>query len=199
MSNNGIPYLNDWQADNYPVIFDEGDEALKYVKTGNKIAVPGSGGGVEIKSETVILNDEQIKALPTTGVEIVAAPGAGKYISVIFGNWVLDATADSYGDITDASFQLVSTNGNYLSVPSISETALGLSAIRTSNFLCPPAQDGSGSFAGTIVTGGSSNTTPVIENEAVLIKDDWGGGVNYTGGNAANTLKVTVYYIEVTL
>lgn len=45
MSNNGIPPLNDWQADNYPVIYDEGDSTTKYVKDGNKVAI--SGGGVE--------------------------------------------------------------------------------------------------------------------------------------------------------
>jgi hypothetical protein len=43
MSNNGIPPLNDWQADNYPVIYDEGSEQLQYVKTGNKITVAGGG------------------------------------------------------------------------------------------------------------------------------------------------------------
>ena len=41
MSNNGIPPLNDWQADNYPVIYDEGAETSYYVKTGAKIEIPG--------------------------------------------------------------------------------------------------------------------------------------------------------------
>lgn len=34
---NQIPYLNDYQGDNYPVIYDEGDSQLKYVKEGNKV------------------------------------------------------------------------------------------------------------------------------------------------------------------
>lgn len=40
MSNNGIPPLNDWQADNYPVIYDEGNETSYYVKSGDKIENP---------------------------------------------------------------------------------------------------------------------------------------------------------------
>lgn len=43
MSNNGIPPLNDYQSDNYPVIYDEGDETSYYVKSGNKHAITGGG------------------------------------------------------------------------------------------------------------------------------------------------------------
>ena len=41
MSNNGIPPLNDWQADNYPVIYDEGDAKSYYVKSGVKNEITG--------------------------------------------------------------------------------------------------------------------------------------------------------------
>ena len=44
MSNNGIPPLNDWQADNYPVIYDESESKLNYVKTGSKIEISTGGG-----------------------------------------------------------------------------------------------------------------------------------------------------------
>lgn len=43
MSNNGIPPLNDWQADNYPVIYDEGADTLQYVKTGTKVDINTGG------------------------------------------------------------------------------------------------------------------------------------------------------------
>jgi len=35
--------MNDWQSDNYPVIYDEGDETLKYVKTGVKNNIDTGG------------------------------------------------------------------------------------------------------------------------------------------------------------
>ena len=47
MSNNGIPALNDWQADNYATVYDEGAAKLYYVKTGSKVEIPLGGDGVQ--------------------------------------------------------------------------------------------------------------------------------------------------------
>lgn len=80
----------------------------------------GSGGGVEILSASRTLTDEQIKALPTTGVEIVAAPGEGKMISIIDVLVISNITA-IYTDITDASLQLLS-NGAAVSTVLRSES-----------------------------------------------------------------------------
>jgi hypothetical protein len=65
MSNNGIPPLNDWQADNYPVIYDEGESQLKYVKTGGKIDV--AGGGSSYLSYVALLTQAGTNA-PTANV-----------------------------------------------------------------------------------------------------------------------------------
>jgi hypothetical protein len=59
MSNNGIPPINDWQSDNYPVVYDEGEAKIKYVKTGVKIdATITATGGITLdpdSPETVTL------------------------------------------------------------------------------------------------------------------------------------------------
>lgn len=48
MSNNGIPPLNDWQEDNYPVIYDEGNETSYYVKNGNKNEIASGSLGYSV-------------------------------------------------------------------------------------------------------------------------------------------------------
>src|SRR5690242_19531048 len=60
----------------------------------------GGGGSSVVQTATKTLTDAQIKALPTTPIELVAAPGSGKVIwwSMI----VLRATiAGSYTNIGD--------------------------------------------------------------------------------------------------
>lgn len=52
MSNNGIPPLNDWQDDNYPVIYDEGNSKSYYVKTGNKVEITGGSSSYLVYTGT---------------------------------------------------------------------------------------------------------------------------------------------------
>lgn len=160
----------------------------------------GSGGGVEILSASRTLTDEQIKALPTTGggVEVVAAPGVGKMIVPISAYAILDSTAGAYSDTTDASLGLV-CNSNFMS--SLTKWGSSLSDNKKSYipFLVPYSENGTGTFADNVVTYSKTDAPTQLENQPISVVDSWGGIPDYTGGNAANTLKVTVYYIEVTL
>jgi hypothetical protein len=57
--------------------------------------------------------------------------------------------------------------------------------------------NGVNDFDGYIV--GAWQVTPAeADNMPLILRDDW-NGTDYTGGNSANTLKVTVYYVVVDL
>lgn len=148
-----------------------------------------------VLSASVLLTDTQIKALPTTPVAIIAAPGAGFRNRVITASYRIDATAGAYTgiDATAADLSLV----------------LGPSFWRASD----PIYNDSASSK-TLLTDflGNAHSRVVdiaqkwdyelanlgipadIGGKALQFRAFQGTGLDFTGGNAANTLRVTVYY-----
>jgi hypothetical protein len=155
-----------------------------------------SGGGSSLLSATVELTDAQIKALPT-GFEIISAPGVGKILFPVAANFVLNIAGVYTGDAASASWNLIySTTTDYVSAFVQSATILtnGL-GIKSGMFLIPYSKP-------SVSFDDASTTIPNNvdrSNLGISIKDDWNGSSPYTGGNAANTLKVTVYYVEIDL
>lgn len=150
---------------------------------------------------TVTLTNDQIKALPTTPFEIIAAPGANKIIFPLAAwlrvNWVAD-----YGNIdvnTDLQFQV---GGNLLL--SILE---GANSSITS-LLAGGGPDGSNAFTTSQIfsrsTGAAAYTigagmagfydSDVANKPLQVLAANTG---DFTGGNAGNTLKISVYYVVV--
>ena len=158
-----------------------GSELVEIVQSGeNKKtttqAVANLAGSSYLVAE-VTLTDDQIKALPTTPVEIVAAPGAGKYLQLIIAS-VYANFVSAYN--IDLGAYILNDNGN---------------GFGSELFTIATAEPLQNIFQ--VQMDGSSSAPNVIENKnlAVISFD----GVNLTGGNAANTLKVTVYYVIVDL
>jgi hypothetical protein len=150
-----------------------------------------------MKSISVNLTDAQIKALPTTPIQILPAPGAGKMQIVFQAIISWNFLAGAYTASADASFQL------------LSGTSLVLKSILTpAQSILQNAQKGVAILSGPYMQGDSSPTfspsvtpQPVInltaiplENLPLVFADTWGGVGNYTGGNAANTMKIQVFY-----
>ena len=147
-----------------------------------------------LQKATVTLTNAQIKALPTTPVEVVAAPGAGKLLVALYSVFALTTHAGDYTNINaaaqlgvDLSFGL-STSAGVLNEAS----GGGVSGVL--------AVGGPGiGFVGH--TGNSPPFEPptTFVNTALVVAALNGGSGDFTGGNGANTLKVTVYYVVVDL
>ena len=157
---------------------------------------------VTVLSQAVVLTDEQIKELPTTPVEIVPAPGAGKIILPLYGvarlQWVSD-----YDNIHEAA-QLrfvVGTAGDAL-FPFRQDNASDVSGL-----LAGGGPDGSIGWSPTRFSGKvpvapgpvlGSGTAQFYDSDLVnfplVFQADNGASGNFTGGNADNSLKVTVLY-----
>jgi len=157
----------------------------------------GGGEGGALLSATVELTNAQIIALPSTGVELVAAQGSGKIINVV-SCYCVTNFASVYTGTTDASLNLMM---GLAYVNSTFPDWAGALETTTRKGLKLPENSysaGGGSFAGETIGLMSTNLTN-LEDEALVLKDDYSGLSDYGGGNAANTLKVTVFYTIVDL
>lgn len=159
----------------------------------------GSASGAAILKAEVTLTDAQVKALPTTAFTLVAAPGLGFTIVPLMVYLNSKFVAGAYTNINANSSMQVdlpvgSTWSNYLANDS------GASLTYLSTFL--------GASSGRVVFReyqDVSTTSPgwgplvyppgsTFENGALQLKVDNGGSGDFTGGNAANGLKVVTYY-----
>lgn len=164
---------------------------------GDEATLPAST--VTILQASVTLTDAQIKALPTTAVQLVAAPGADKVLMPVALFGVLDTAAAEYAGVTGAGWDIfVGADGTNLILNTIQADALlGAAAERLiGSYGLTPI--GFGNFDGFNL-GWTSPGAPLADwaNQPLYIKDQWKGGGAYTGGDAANTLKVTVWYAVV--
>lgn len=175
--------------------------------------LPIANGG--IARATLTLTDAQIKALPTTAITLVAATGAGFLARLIAAPSLhLISTSGAYTNINSTYAALVVSytdnagpwasnavlNDN-TTTPAVSQFAsfLGTTTDKLAWLSVPNvyAIDGAGAVEWTV---NGSNTDPgptmsVVENKALVLSMDNNGSGNLTGGNAANSLKVTIYYV----
>lgn len=158
-------------------------------------------GVVSVLSKTVTLTDAQIKALPTTAVQIVAAPGVGKMIIVLAAHLTCSFVTGAYTNIdADGSVILIDAETNYEFTGGFSNNVAESFSFVTDIFgqtfsrlvEMPPKLV---TVALNFPSPPSYELLENIENQAMRIRAFNSG--NFTGGDPANTLKVTVLYTVV--
>lgn len=153
-----------------------------------------------VRVATVTLTDAQIKALPTTPITVLAAPGANKIVFPLAAWYRLEWHAD-YSDINGACALHLKVGTSEVLIPI--DNSLGFMTV---NNLLADGESASawvGSYHGTDIVSGnpygvSGYTDGDIVNKSILFSAT-NGGSDFTGGHASNTLKVTVYYMIVDL
>lgn len=151
-----------------------------------------------IHTVTVTLTDAQIKTLPTISVEVLPAPGANKIILLFGGYFVLDSRGGSYTNIANASWQFGFDYNKFWSSTTLVQTILGGNPdIYIMQIAGTALQTGTGDFAGEVLV--AQSTVQLDVNTPLFLRDIYDGVTNYTGGNAANLLKVNLYYAIVDL
>lgn len=144
-----------------------------------------------LQKATVELTDAQIKALPTTPVQVVGAPGSGKAI-VLISAVLSTVIAVDYTNF-DGTFSVLRLNygSGDASINAVAEELLtGVGAGSVVVLGSQAYTDGSTIFASSNGPGDNLALTIVAANGNP-------SAGNFTGGNAANTLTVTVFYTTV--
>jgi len=172
--------------------------------TGKIIADGGApGGGGLLQTATFTLTDAQIKALPTTAIEIVAAQGANKIIfpqsALLYLNWAGDydnigSTATLGVEYDDSHSSCLApldeaSNGQVSNLLIDGATHIALLPMRS--LVVSPSLANSGI--------GQITDEPWSVNSALKVYASNTGSHtgDFTDGDTSNTLKIIVYYLVV--
>lgn len=154
--------------------------------SGFRLLDPATAGLVQ-RSAVTILTNAQIKALQTTGVQVLAAPGANLVNTPLLAVLVCNAVAASYTNINVAATMQIRYNGITGAVTVLDEAT---SDVTVSNLLANGLAMAQMSLRP--MTGSRANFV-----NSPLVLGAGNNGADYTGGNAANSLTVTIYYVTV--
>lgn len=144
---------------------------------------------VALKSATVTLTDAQIKLLPTVAVQVVAAAGPGKVLFPVQWFMLVDFRGGAY---TNRDAAISGPNLGWSNV----EWAQVFSTPDSVNILTTIANR-VGAYQSLFANAWDNISD--WDNTPLTLGIDNGATGNLTGGNAANTLRITVFYLEVSL
>ncbi len=160
----------------------------------------GGGGGSFLHQATVTLTNAQIKALPLTGVDIIPAQGSGTVVicgayvggglsGAMFMHWVADYTN------VDASIAWQFYVGNFNNIlASYDAGDFFVWGAASPFFLLGPQSDPDTSYPIPVI-----NSISDFDNKAVTLKVLNASLGALTGGNASNTLTVSLPYMILNL
>lgn len=172
-----------------------------------------------ISTAIVSLTDADIKALPTTKKTLVAAPASGSWIKILGGSLVINNAAGAYTNINTNAGLFIMPQGKFawLVQPIVNDTTptpnvTQLTTLLNTHtykqvvpFVVPYSisdADASANPQNWVLSAGLDSGTVAdvgvgtasVDGLAVELSIDNGGSGNLTGGNAANSGKVTLYY-----
>ncbi len=198
----GLIYVSPAPA--YKVVYQDADD------------VPIPGYPVDFVSPSTILNvtttsitvltNAQIKALPTTPITVVDAPNSGTRIKYLGGSVRLNSVAGLYTNLnaTRVTLQIQTASGNWLSLGAVDDSTTVPALTQCSSLLGSAANQlmDLGTYAGSqsttpkgwVIPWGSDTVATNYDGAAIQIAIDNNGSGALTGGNAANTMTVTIYY-----
>lgn len=137
------------------------------------------------------LTDAQIKALPTTPVTIISGLGAGKSILFLGAKITAILSGGFYTNLNAAGYLYLADDFNN-QISNVTQLARFADVNNKLLNITPVAYPGSGSYAGFSTDDNQLLTQ--ADNSGLVIRMSNGGSGALTGGNAANKLKVFVFY-----
>jgi len=150
-------------------------------------------------STIVTLTDEQIKSLPNTPVEILPAPGGNKMFVPVFAVFTLDAIGGAYTNLdTDPLPYLLLAPDDFEA--ELTNYALGMPATTATKRTIVVTYSQKAMTSGALETSVIGTDEPSVNlfNQNICIWANNNAG-NFEGGDPANTLTITVYYVIVDL
>lgn len=185
-------------------------DSLKLALSSISSSSSSSSGGT-IQSKIIILSDAQIKTLPTVDVTLINGPSPGSRIKVFAATLASQITVPYTNiDATFSALQLTNPAGQWIgvivndnsTVPALVQINgfLGVAFGVLVDLMIPwsiSVANGAPGFSQYVLPNNDSAPGDITANwdgSSVIFNMNNNGSGNLTGGNAANTLKITVYY-----